>query len=118
MALADVNMLTAIIRNLISNAIKFSNAGGHIEISAISTEDAVEVSVLDNGVGMKAEIINKLFKMDSNMSMAGTAHEKGTGLGLLICKEFVDKHGGKIGVESTLGKGSKFTFSLPEKNNG
>ena len=112
---ADANMLTAIVRNLISNAIKFSNHGGLIEITGLSKENAVEISVSDNGVGMSDEVINKLFRVENHMSLTGTAHEKGTGLGLLICREFVEKHGGKIWVESNPGKGSRFTFTLPHK---
>lgn len=110
---ADVNMLTAILRNLISNAIKFSNPGGEIEIEALSTADAVEISVKDNGIGMSEAIKDSLFQTISNNTRAGTANEKGTGLGLMICKEFIDKHHGKIWLESEVGKGTKFTFSLP-----
>lgn len=112
-AAADVNMVTAIIRNLISNSVKFSNPGGIVEITAEKNEDFVKVSVIDNGVGMNEEIKNQLFTSGSGTSLAGTAHEKGTGLGLLICREFVDKHGGRIWVESNPGKGSKFSFTLP-----
>jgi PAS domain S-box-containing protein len=116
MATADVNMLTAIIRNLISNAVKFSNPGGVVEITAEMNNDSVKISVIDNGVGMKEEIKNRLFISGTEMSHTGTAHEKGTGLGLLICSEFVDKHGGRIWVESSPGTGSNFSFTLPDRN--
>jgi PAS domain S-box-containing protein len=115
-AMTDVNMLTAIVRNLISNAIKFCDPGGIIEISAASNESEVEISVSDNGVGMNPEIKNNLFRAGNTMSAPGTAHEKGTGLGLLICKDFVEKHGGRIWVDSIPGKGSTFTFTLPHNH--
>lgn len=115
-AMTDVNMLTAIVRNLVSNAIKFCNPGGTVEISAVQKEKELEISVSDNGIGMSEEIKHKLFRAGTNMSVTGTAHEKGTGLGLLICKEFVEKHGGKIWVDSIPGKGSTFTFTLPHKH--
>jgi PAS domain S-box-containing protein len=110
---ADVNMLTAILRNLISNAVKFSNPGSDVEITAAMLGDAVSVSVKDNGIGMSPEIKNNLFQTVSNVTRAGTASEKGTGLGLMICKEFIDKHEGSIRLESEPGKGTNFTFSLP-----
>jgi PAS domain S-box-containing protein len=110
---ADENMLTAIIRNLISNAIKFCNSGGTVELSAVYEPECLVISVTDNGIGMKEEIKNNLFRADSNTSLTGTAQEKGTGLGLLICREFVEKHNGKIWVESQPGKGSTFAFTLP-----
>ncbi len=109
---ADVNMLTAILRNLISNAVKFSNPGGEVEIEAFSIGDDVEISVKDNGVGMNETIKNSLFQTVSNVTRAGTANEKGTGLGLMICKEFIEKHQGTIRLESEAGKGTKFTFRL------
>lgn len=112
-ACADVNMLTAILRNLISNAIKFSNPGSEVEIEALLNGEAVEISVKDNGIGMNEEIKSSLFRTISNNTRAGTANEKGTGLGLMICKEFIDKHHGIIRLESEVGKGTKFTFSLP-----
>jgi PAS domain S-box-containing protein len=110
---ADINMLTAILRNLISNAVKFSNSGGAVEIEAFSFENAVEIAVKDNGIGMNEEIKNKLFKTVNNVTRAGTANEKGTGLGLMICKDFIDKHEGNIWVESEPGNGTRFIFSLP-----
>jgi two-component system, sensor histidine kinase and response regulator len=110
---ADVNMLKTILRNLISNAIKYTNSNGVIAISAIQKQNNIEISVSDNGVGMSEEIRNKLFEIDANITTPGTADEKGSGLGLILCKEFIEKHGGEIWVQSELGKGSAFTFSLP-----
>lgn len=112
--LADSNMLNAIVRNLVSNAIKFCNSGGAIEVNASAKPDLIEISIADNGVGISDEVKEKLFKTTTGLSLAGTAHEKGTGLGLLICREFIEKHGGKIWVESNLGEGSKFIFTLPQ----
>jgi len=110
---ADKNMLKTILRNLVSNAIKFTHTGGKVEVSAESKEKEIQVSVSDTGVGIKQENIKELFRIDSEFSTQGTNNEKGTGLGLILCKEFVEKHGGKIGVESKEGKGSTFNFSLP-----
>jgi signal transduction histidine kinase len=110
---ADKAMISTILRNLISNAIKFTNTGGKIVISTEQRPNELVISVLDSGVGMNNESIGKLFRIEENYSTLGTQKEKGTGLGLLLCKEFVDKHGGRIGVESESGKGSKFFFSIP-----
>lgn len=110
---ADSNMLNTILRNLISNAIKFTNNGGNINIYAKQNTSFITISVSDNGIGMDHEVLSKLFNITEMYSTIGTANEKGTGLGLLICKEFVEKHGGKIWVESELGKGSEFKFTLP-----
>jgi len=112
----DQNMLMTILRNLISNAIKFTNSGGKIDIRAISNPTCTEIIVSDNGVGINEKVKKKLFSLDENYSSTGTANEKGTGLGLLICKEFVEKHGGKIWVESESGIGSDFKFTLPYFN--
>jgi signal transduction histidine kinase len=109
---ADSNMLNAILRNLISNAIKFTNTGGEIDINVCSHQDTVEISVKDNGVGMSHKIKNSLFNMNSTNSMRGTNDEKGTGLGLVLCKEFVERHGGRIWVESQEESGSEFKFTL------
>ena len=109
----DVNMLKIVLRNLISNAIKFTNPNGKIEVSAIQNQNHIEITVSDNGVGMNEETRNKLFKIDSTIITTGTAAEKGSGLGLILCKEFVEKQRGEIWVESKLGKGSDFKFTLP-----
>jgi len=110
---ADHNMLETILRNLISNAIKFTHKNGRINIYAEKNQSFVHISVADNGVGMSDEIKNKLFRIDTNVSTHGTDNEIGTGLGLLICKDFVEKQGGKIWVKSEVNKGSEFIFSLP-----
>jgi signal transduction histidine kinase len=110
---ADKNLLSAIIRNLLSNAIKYSESDNEIVISAhIKSQTSVEICVCDNGVGIESEKISKLFKIDQNFSTLGTNKEKGTGMGLILCKEFVEKLGGTIHVESEPNKGSKFVFNL------
>jgi PAS domain S-box-containing protein len=111
----DRNMITTVVRNLISNAIKFTNPGGEIQISLKDNPDDYELIVADNGVGMDAEKLSKLFKIGENISTPGTAHEKGSGLGLILVKEFVEKNGGSIRVESEVGKGTRFFIKLPKK---
>jgi signal transduction histidine kinase len=106
-------MLKTIVLNLVSNAIKFTNRGGAIKINAEQNSENVTISVSDNGVGIKTEDMVKMFDISQVLTTKGTAKETGTGLGLLICKEFVEKHGGKIWVESEVGKGSDFKFTLP-----
>ncbi|MBX7045638.1 MAG: GAF domain-containing sensor histidine kinase [Ignavibacteria bacterium] len=108
---ADINMMRFILRNLITNANKFTK-NGTISIATKDSDDFVEIIVSDTGVGMKPSQISRLFKWETRASSDGTSGEKGTGLGLLICNEFVIKHGGKIWVESTLGKGSSFHFTI------
>ena len=118
---ADADMIKTVLRNLVSNAIKFTNNGGIININAEKTNSNVTISVSDNGVGIAPDDITKLFDISQVVTTKGTAKETGTGLGLLLCKEFVEKHGGKIWVESEVGKGSEFKFSLPisgEQANG
>ncbi|MBN1768481.1 MAG: PAS-domain containing protein [Prolixibacteraceae bacterium] len=110
----DIYMFKAILRNLISNAIKFTNKNGEIKISATHINTNTVVKVADNGIGMKQELIDKLFSFEPVNSASGTANETGTGLGLILCKDFVDKHCGKIWVESTLGKGTTVSFSIPD----
>lgn len=110
---ADKNMIRTILRNLITNAIKFTHKNGKVEVNAITYKNHLEISVSDNGVGMSKDIMAKLFKIDANLSSRGTENERGTGLGLFLCKEFVEKHGGKIWTESEEGKGSTFKFLLP-----
>jgi signal transduction histidine kinase len=109
---ADPNMLKTILRNLIQNSIKFTNPGGKVDIYVVSKEKQVEVTVADNGTGMNETTRNKLFKKNANFTSFGTANESGSGLGLILCKEFVKDLGGKIWVESEVGKGSRFTFTL------
>ncbi len=108
----DINMLKTILRNLVSNAIKFTNKGGKIEIFAEQELSFTTITVSDNGTGIKPETLAKLFDSSQKNTTAGTENESGTGLGLLLCKEFIEKSGGKIWVESEVGKGSKFKFTL------
>lgn len=110
---ADKAMIAAILRNLISNAIKFTCEGGEVVISAKQKTDELLITVSDNGVGMSRDAIEKLFRIDQNHTTLGTSKEKGTGLGLILCKEFIEKHGGKIWVDSEVGKGSRFYFTIP-----
>ncbi len=112
---ADMNMLNTVLRNLVSNALKFTEPGGKIEVSARLHEDEeyIEVSVSDSGVGMSREDRQKLFRIDIKHSEVGTAGERGTGLGLILCKELVEQNDGTIRVESELGKGTSFIFSVP-----
>ena len=110
---ADIDMIKTILRNLVSNALKFTNNGGTINVSSEENSENVTISISDNGVGIKPENITKLFNISEVITTKGTAEETGTGLGLLLCKEFVEKHGGKIWVESEVGKGSEFKFTLP-----
>ncbi|MCP4158354.1 MAG: hybrid sensor histidine kinase/response regulator [bacterium] len=112
-AFADGNMINTVIRNLLSNAIKFTPSGGTVNVTCVEKEDLLEVTVSDSGVGIPEETLNSLFKIDSHITSKGTDGEKGTGLGLILCKEFVQQNKGSIRVESTPGKGSRFTFSLP-----
>ncbi len=112
--LADIHMLETIIRNLISNALKFSFKGGIVEITAEKTEDnMIRIVVKDNGIGMNSELSDKLFTLTENINRKGTEGEPSTGLGLILCKEFVEKQGGSIYAESTEGEGSSFIFTLP-----
>jgi len=110
---ADKNMIRTILRNLITNGVKFTHKNGWVHVKAETYKSHVEIAVSDNGVGMTRETIAKLFRIDANISTRGTDNEKGTGLGLFLCKEFAEKHGGKIWVESEEGKGSTFKFILP-----
>ncbi len=111
--MAHRNSVTTVIRNLISNAIKFTPKGGTITLSATKNNEEALVSIADTGVGMSKEVIDKLFRIDAKHSTKGTAEEKGTGLGLVLCKDFVEKNRGNIGVQSDEGKGSTFYFTLP-----
>jgi ligand-binding sensor domain-containing protein/signal transduction histidine kinase len=110
---ADVNMFSTVFRNLVGNAIKFTPTNGNISIHLIKKSNFCEITVVDSGVGIAAEDIQKIFRIDSNHTTLGTNGEKGTGLGLVLCKEFIEKHNGKIWVESIVGKGSQFIFTLP-----
>ncbi len=112
-AFADSHMIDAIIRNLISNALKFTEARGAITLSARQNDQSVEMAVADTGIGMDAETVAKLFRLDVRYNQLGTAGEKGTGLGLNVCKEFAEKNGGSIAVESVVGAGTTFRVTLP-----
>jgi signal transduction histidine kinase len=105
--------ITTVIRNLTANAIKFTPAGGTITLHAMQDKKETVVSITDTGVGMSPAVMEKLFRLDSKHSTLGTAQEKGTGLGLILCKDFVEKNGGRIWVESKEGKGSVFYFTIP-----
>jgi len=109
---ADINMLHLIIQNLLINAIKFTQIEGQIIVSSVEKKDMVEVTIQDTGEGINPDITSKLFNFSKQFTTNGTTGEKGTGLGLPLCKEFVERNGGEIWVESELGKGSKFTFTL------
>ena len=109
-------MFESVIRNLVSNAVKFTPDGGKIKVSAsIIPENVIEIKITDTGIGMTLEFKDKLFKMNEKTNRPGTAGEPSSGLGLLLCKEFIEKHNGKIWVESEEGKGSTFSFTVPEK---
>ncbi len=112
---ADANMIRAILLNLISNAIKFSMNRGKIEILMDETKDSIQITVKDNGVGMSETQIKNLFNLGIRTSTFGTEMEKGTGLGLILIKEMIEAHGGNISVQSRLGVGSEFSFSIPNK---
>lgn len=114
MVFADSKMFESIIRNIANNAVKFTPRGGQIFISAKSVSDnQIEISVQDTGIGMSKEMIGNLFLIDVNTARKGTEGESSTGLGLIICKDFIEKHDGKILVESQEGKGTTFRFTLP-----
>jgi two-component system sensor histidine kinase/response regulator len=112
---ADRKMIYTVLRNLVSNALKFTQPGGEIRISGKDMGNEFEISVSDSGVGIPANKLDKLFSISENISTQGTDNEMGTGLGLLLCKEFVEKNGGKIRVQSAVGKGSEFLFTIPKK---
>jgi PAS domain S-box-containing protein len=115
--IADNHMFDGIIRNLVSNAIKFTPVGGKVTVTAdIESGQSIRISISDTGIGMSPELISKLFLLNEKTSRAGTEGESSTGLGLLLCKEFVEKHGGKIWVESEVGKGSTFRFIIPQSD--
>lgn len=112
----DKNMIETVIRNLVNNAVKFTPSGGKITISAQENGKFLAVKVSDTGVGIKPEDLSRLFQFEDFHTTTGTAGELGTGLGLIICHEFIKKHGGEISVTSEPGKGSTFTFTLPKSD--
>ncbi|MBI5010350.1 MAG: HAMP domain-containing histidine kinase, partial [Bacteroidia bacterium] len=109
----DRNMLQAVLRNLVSNALKFTHSGGRIKVNAIEVDNQTMISVIDNGIGMSHDLLLRMFHIDEKSNRPGTEGEISTGLGLLLCKEFIEKHNGQIWVESEEGKGSSFHFSVP-----
>jgi two-component system sensor histidine kinase/response regulator len=113
LAFADRRMIETVVRNLISNALKFNEPGGKIILSHKKENGFIEVSVTDTGIGIKDENLSKLFRLEESFSTPGTDNEQGTGLGLILCKEFIEKNGGEIWVESKIGEGSKFKFTIP-----
>ncbi len=110
---ADENMIKTVLRNLISNAIKYTNQNGKIDVAVKKNTSEVLITVSDNGIGMDEDILSNIWQFSPEQKRLGTAGEFGTGFGLSICKEFVEKNGGKIWVESTYGMGSRFTFTIP-----
>jgi len=111
---ADSDMMRTVVRNLITNAIKFTKENGFVKIGSNENKTHAKIEISDNGVGMNAETLNHLFRIDVNHKSIGTCNEEGTGMGLIICKEFVEKNGGHLNVKSKLGKGSKFSFTVPK----
>ena len=113
---ADLHMLDTIVRNLLSNALKFTEPGGEVSVLARPDNVYIEVSVSDTGIGIESKHLPKIFQLGTKYKRLGTAHEKGTGLGLILCKEFVEKNGGRIWVESDVDKGSTFKFTLHQSS--
>ena len=112
---ADVHIMLTVLRNLMSNAIKYSNINGTVSIGATQLESEIKVFVSDQGIGMNSSLLETIFKLNTIASRTGTANEKGTGLGLILCNDYIEKHGGRIWAESIVNKGSTFYFTLPVK---
>ncbi len=110
---ADKNMIETVLINLINNAIKFTHRGGRVILNAEQKNDLALITVDDNGLGISEENLSKLFYAGSSITSKGTENEHGSGLGLLLCKEFIERNNGKISAESTINKGSRFTITLP-----
>ncbi len=115
-AFYDKNMIATVLRNLLSNAVKFTKEEGTITVTSNETSEEIRICIKDTGVGIQQENILKLFRIDTMFSMRGTNDEGGTGLGLILCKEFIEKHSGKIWAESQFEKGSTFYFTIPKKS--
>lgn len=115
--IADENMINTIFRNLVSNSIKFSNQNGKVYINAVKNKNFVEAIIEDEGIGISKDQLSDLFAIDKNKSTPGTNNEKGTGIGLILCKEMVEKNGGKIHVVSQVGKGTRIHFTIPKNSN-
>jgi signal transduction histidine kinase len=117
MVYADKNMINTIIQNIIINAIKFSNNDSTVTINIVAKKTSCYVTIKDEGVGVDAKSKDKLFKIDSNISTPGTNNELGTGLGLILCKEFIELNKGYIQLDSELGKGTSVTITIPQNKN-
>ena len=120
---ADKNMIKTVLRNLITNAVNFTENGGHVALDSTLEGNELIIKVIDNGIGINSENLHKLFRIDEKVIGRTTEGGKGTGLGLILCREFVEKNGGNMWVESEVSKGSVFSFSLPilppkKKSNG
>jgi len=115
-AYADTTTIGEVIRNLLTNAVKFSYREGTITITAREKKYLIELEITDEGMGISNENLNKIFRLDSDYLSLGTAQEKGSGIGLILCKEYIEKNEGKIWAESEEGKGSRFYFTLPQNN--
>ena len=112
-AKADKNMITTVIRNIVVNAIKFTHPGGQVTVRAEKKDAEIVVSIADTGIGIAETMKKRIFEVDYNKSTTGTANEAGTGLGLVLCKEYVNRNGGRIWFETESGKGTTFFFTLP-----
>jgi len=115
-AYGDRDMINSVIRNLVNNALKFTGRDKKVEIKVSSNDQDIEVSIVDEGIGIEQENMEKLFRIDEKFKARGTAGEIGTGLGLIICREFVEKNGGEITVQSQPGEGTTFSFTIPNAN--
>ena len=115
-AYGDRDMINSVIRNLMTNAVKFTDKDKSVEVRVQTKKQNIEVSIVDEGIGIPEENLGRLFRIDEKFKSTGTAGEKGTGLGLIICREFVEKNGGEITVESTPGQGTTFSFTIPTAN--
>ena len=111
--LADKNMLNTVLRNLMSNAVKYTYKNGTILVKASQNPEEIIITVKDSGIGIQKEKVDTLFRIDNSISLPGTEKEQGTGLGLKLCKEFTERMGGRIWVESDFGQGSEFKFTIP-----
>jgi signal transduction histidine kinase len=114
---ADYEILAVIIRNLISNGVKYTQKGGNVSLTACKEDGKTVLKISDSGIGMNHEVLEKLFKIEETFTTAGTSNEAGTGLGLVICKEFIETLGGTIAVESSEGKGTTFSVTMPAVQN-
>lgn len=111
--IADYNMINTVMRNLVSNSVKFTNSGGKVKIYSEKVNGMYNIYVSDNGIGIDSDNLSKIFRIDESHSTLGTDNEEGTGLGLILCKEFIDKHNGKIDIQSELGVGTTFKVTIP-----